>query len=229
MTALTDRLLADLSSALGLPIGNNEGELSATRALAELNDAYRFEIPGQLSGWRREGTVEIAIASGQAVLDSSTTALDAEYGLPGAFKVVHEPVLLSLATGTGTWPLDFYTYPEEFWSIYQFKDTAQAQPSACLYYDNSLLLRPIPNASYKLQLFGIKYPGKLEDLASSKLDTAFEETLVVAAAAVNLALAEGLGEAATRLGNYFVKKMNIAAAQTMAGAGRRRRVQRRFF
>lgn len=109
------------------------GESDTAKINALLNGAYQFTLPAIVPGQRREKTWTL-----------TTTASDDEYDFPDWVIGPRKGAVRSDDT-----MLDYWTEPAYFWAVYE-RSASEGAPTAALYYDRKVTLRPVPDDAYTI-------------------------------------------------------------------------------
>jgi len=153
--------------------------------LADINQAYRFDIPDLLREGQFRSQVAFAVAGGAAARQDLNLAGSPLYG-----AILGTEVRYKLDTESRSTELKVYSSKSDFRADYDPALTTQSRPTAVLIEGTVFTLRPIPNADGTVYLDALKYRDALTQAGSITLD--YEALAIIYIAA---------GYAATRIGD----------------------------
>lgn len=219
MTTLSDRIVARIGEAMGLPTGTSEGELLDVDILLAANRVYQIELVNRIHGWGHRGSVDVALVQGTTILDSTVDLGLGTGGLPARFKGIQKPLLID------DWPIYMTTIPEIFWDRYRKTDVSQSRPTGALYYGARMELRPISDQAYTLTIHGALYRAlAIEALPDNgPLVDPIEEDAIVYGATLRLAGEQGMDETKGRYEGLYGNALTELAARSHTNSGERRR------
>jgi hypothetical protein len=174
--------LATMRTRTKTLLGDTAGALSDAALEEHLNRVYRFEIPDQVPGAAREGSLTFSLTTSEDTYD-----LDTHASLKGKVMAPRRGVRVDGDL------VEWHTDPTRFWACFDLDDTAEGTPTAVLAYGRELVFRPIPSAALSVYLPCAKYR---DALTSTGLEYDPEALACVAGAAFQIAADRGQAEVA---------------------------------
>ena len=158
-------------------------------------DAVTATFTGTLSSFPVVPEAMIAYDGVETFKDAGSGVLTGSLGGTG-----------SIVYATGVYSVTFNTAPADGQDIATtYAEYTAAQPSAILFYDNTIKLRPIPDSSYDIEIQVVKRPITLT--ASSVLPSLLWADAIAYGTAVNILNSDGNFEGAAIVESVYKKKL----------------------